>query len=211
MNCQAGPLGCNLFSYCENNPVNKTDPTGHFGIGTILGAVVGGVIGGIMGAISAAYNGTSVSAGIITGATSGAIIGGVCGAVADAVSTGGVSLLLGAAIASVSSGVVAAGGNVANQYWNYKASTDTPSNPETGQSVLAKTPSSFAEYVNVKSIVRSGVTAAVFAPIGVGANCVLNSAFAGVANCGTTIAAQTISNFTMGGGVSILQGIVELF
>ena len=29
-------LGCNLFAYCENNPVNASDPTGHLALITSL-------------------------------------------------------------------------------------------------------------------------------------------------------------------------------
>ncbi len=31
----------NLYAYCGNDPVNKYDPTGHFGILTIIGIIIG--------------------------------------------------------------------------------------------------------------------------------------------------------------------------
>ena len=228
LNGQLGVIGYNLFAYCENNPVNKYDPTGHFGIGTIIGAAIGGVIGGIGGAISAACSGKSIRAGFITGATTGAIVGGICGAVADAVSTGGLSVVAGAVITAAASGIVAAGGNTWNQYWNYKVekktqlknsgsssksnttnSRNTTSKSSNGK--LASECNSFAEYIDIESVVVSGVTAAVFAPIGLGANCVVNAAFEGCVTTGLEgITAQVIANFAMGCNVSILQSIIDL-
>lgn len=70
---------------------------------------------------------------------------------------------------------------------------------------------SFLDYVDFSSIAVSGITAAVFAPIGLGANCVVNSAFAGLENDAINITALVIANFAMGGNVSILQGIIDLF
>ena len=40
----------NLYAYCDNNPINKFDPTGHFGIWTILGIILG------IGALAATAN-----------------------------------------------------------------------------------------------------------------------------------------------------------
>ena len=55
------------------------------------------------------------------------------------------------------------------------------------------------------------MTAAAFAPIGLGANCVVNAAFEGCVTTGLEgITAQVIANFAMGGNVSILQSIIDL-
>lgn len=51
-----------------------------------------------------------------------------------------------------------------------------------------------------------------FAPISVGANCVVNSAFTGCEVAGATgFTSQLIANFAMGGNVAILQSIIDLF
>ena len=39
-----GLLSTNMFAYCENDPVNKSDPTGE--IHVLVGALIGGVVGG---------------------------------------------------------------------------------------------------------------------------------------------------------------------
>ena len=218
----AGVIGCNLFAYCNNTPVVRIDSDGNFGLGTIIGAGIGGLLGGISGAIVAACKGKSVLAGFVTGAVTGATIGGVCGAVADAISTGGLSVLAGAAIAASVCGTVSAVGNIANQAWNYsieKKLTDQGGNPQKGNNNIPKSSngkiasecSSFAEYIDVKSAATSGITAAIFAPLGVGANCIVNNAFAGIEACGIDLAGIVVANFYMGGNISILQSIIDLF
>ena len=58
----------------------------------------------------------------------------------------------------------------------------------------------------------SSVTAMVFAPASIGANFVVNSAFSGVGTAGATgFIAQFAVNFAMGGNISILQSIIDLF
>jgi RHS repeat-associated protein len=58
------------YAYCRNNPVNLTDPTGHFAPLILLAFVA---IGAAVGAIVAAANGGNVWQGALAGAISGAM------------------------------------------------------------------------------------------------------------------------------------------
>lgn len=64
-----------MFAYCENDPVNRSDPNGEW-IHFAVGAVIGAAVGGISAAISS-YQATgkvdilSVGIGIASGAMSG--------------------------------------------------------------------------------------------------------------------------------------------
>ena len=81
-----GLLSTNMFAYCENDPVNKSDPSGE-----LFGTISGLIVGGLTGALSAYINGDDILAGTITGAVNG----GICGLIVDSgVFTGGISLLL---------------------------------------------------------------------------------------------------------------------
>ena len=58
LNPKDGLVGCNMFAYCNNNPVSKYDPSGHSAILIAIG--IGAVLGGIYGGISAAANNQDV-------------------------------------------------------------------------------------------------------------------------------------------------------
>ena len=75
--------GLNLYSYCNNNPVNYYDPEGHIAMWLILalaGAIAGAIVGGFYGGLTAAANGQNVGFGILIGAFSGLIMGFAAGA-----------------------------------------------------------------------------------------------------------------------------------
>ncbi|WP_425409677.1 RHS repeat domain-containing protein [Hyphococcus sp.] len=95
----------NLYSYCHNDPVGCTDPTGEFGIaGALAGAITGTVVGGLVAAGSEALRqrakygkvvnlkqvGVAAAGGATAGAVTGAVIGSGAG-VAAAVTTGAVN------------------------------------------------------------------------------------------------------------------------
>ncbi len=68
------PQSLNRYSYCRNNPINYTDPSGHFWwlIFIIIAAIIGGIAGGV-----AAHNaGGNVIAGIAIGFIAGAALAG---------------------------------------------------------------------------------------------------------------------------------------
>ena len=54
-----GLLSTNMFAYCENNPVNRSDPNGELHI--LAGALIGGVIGGGLELVGQLVTGTKLS------------------------------------------------------------------------------------------------------------------------------------------------------
>jgi RHS repeat-associated protein len=83
------PQSLNRYSYCLNNPLNYTDPTGHFWFlaaifaiikAAAVGAVIGAALGGVINGISAAIQGVNIFQGIGYGIFSGLITGAVGGA-----------------------------------------------------------------------------------------------------------------------------------
>jgi len=62
------PQTLNRYTYCDNNPLNYTDPSGHF-----WNIIIGAIVGAIIGAITAAVTGQNIWKGALTGAISGAL------------------------------------------------------------------------------------------------------------------------------------------
>ena len=93
------PLSLNKYTYCHNNPVYYTDPTGHFPL-LVVTAVAGLVAGAIAGAISSSMQGEFSWTAVAKGAAIGATIG----------LTGGAGLAYGVTgSALASTGAVASG------------------------------------------------------------------------------------------------------
>jgi len=184
-------LGCNMFAYCNNNPVNHLDLTG-----SLLGAIVGGIVGGLCGAISAAIAGTSIAAGATTGAVAGIVVG----AIGDTIATGGLNLVAGALIC----GFVSAAANLGNQYWNY--SKENRENNATSQNTMqtdvkpgSKPQKTFWNSADYWSVATSGITGTIFPALGAGGGKLAELAFKGMGGAVNEIAkgiSSTISNIS---------------
>lgn len=87
--------GINLYVYCNNDPINKYDPTGHFVISTFLICLgAGALIGAALGGYTAYKEGQDILTGALTGAVLGAAVGAIIG-VGGAVLSGAVSSVIG--------------------------------------------------------------------------------------------------------------------
>ncbi len=113
------PSSYNRYAYAVNNPVDYTDPSGHFAflaaiaIGALIGAVVGGASYGIQTAASGnefswGDFGKSVAFGAITGAV-GAGVGTAVSAGISAAFGAGASTFAGAVAGGAASGALAGG------------------------------------------------------------------------------------------------------
>ena len=101
----------NMFAYCNNNPVNMADPTGHLPFFLVTG-LIGAVAGAIIGGVRAAKSGNSVWKGALKGAAIGGAIGLGAGMAAGAALAGSVTASTGAVMAGASAlaSTVSAGG-----------------------------------------------------------------------------------------------------
>ena len=67
------PQSLNRFSYVENNPVNRVDPSGHFSFGKFFKALPAIITGIVVGVVTAGLGAPAVVAGMLGGAASGAV------------------------------------------------------------------------------------------------------------------------------------------
>jgi RHS repeat-associated protein len=106
------PQTLNRYSYCGNNPLVYTDPSGHiFGIDDVL---IGMAIGAIIGAGMSAVTGGNVLTGAITGAVSGAFFGVAGGIITEYGLQGSLTAVTLHAAAGAASGGINAGITVDN-------------------------------------------------------------------------------------------------
>jgi hypothetical protein len=104
-------ISYNLFTYCKNNPVVFSDPSGCFALLPFLGAVVGGAIGGtIISTVSylvgSALCGQEITAaGILNAAATGAVSGAIGGAIGTISLGATVATMVAKGVASVALGL----------------------------------------------------------------------------------------------------------
>ena len=100
----SGVLSANMFAYCENNPIVRSDPSGELW-NLVAGAAVGAIIGGISSALSSyKQSGTIDVASMFAGAAAGAVSG--------LISASG----LGAGVQALASGAIGCAGEIFDAY-----------------------------------------------------------------------------------------------
>jgi RHS repeat-associated protein len=102
------PLSLNLYTYCHNNPVRYTDPTGHLPF-LIVAGLVGLAAGIIAGGISSAIQGKISWEAVAQGAAIGGTIGLTGGVALAYVATGRALASTGAVASGLGFGAVTVG------------------------------------------------------------------------------------------------------
>ena len=92
-----GVLGYNMFAYCENNPVMRSDEDGEF-----WNVVVGALVGGLVSAATTAYSSYKETGRVDVAQT---LISGISGAISGGVAATGLGTIVQAAVSAVSSGL----------------------------------------------------------------------------------------------------------
>ena len=106
--------GPNLYSYVRNSPIGRTDPSGAFAIGVVVGGLYGG-LSGALGSYAQGGNWRDVAVGGLIGAGTGAAIG----ALDPSEGVGTIALIggLAGAAGDVAGQLVGTGGNFSNINW----------------------------------------------------------------------------------------------
>jgi len=80
----------NLYAYCGNNPVARSDDGGE-AWNIAIGAAIGAIAGGLLGGFTASKNGGNIFTGALTGAALGAVTGAIVGSGNIVMISGGLS------------------------------------------------------------------------------------------------------------------------
>ena len=199
----------NLFAYCGNNPVNCNDISGNIPAWAITG-LVGGFIGAVTGAISAVTNGENVLLGAAVGFGTGFVTSVFCGFIGGkALKLAGDGKLLKAGTTVLGgmagTGAIAGGGNAIKQSAEYMVKKLKDNESVSNKSLI--------EYFDKKELMETVATAALLAPAAMIAGAGVDKAFNNptTLKAASDIAGYGVANMFMGGNVSILQMIIELF
>ena len=103
-----GVLGYNMFAYCENNPVMRSDDEGEF-----WNIIIGAAVGGLISAATTAYRSYKETGHVDVTQT---VISGISGAICGGVAATGLGTIAQAVTSAVASGV----GSIASDYCSAK-------------------------------------------------------------------------------------------
>jgi len=102
------PQTLNRYSYCRNNPIILTDPSGNiFGIDDLLAIGIGAAIGAISSGLQSDWNLEAMATGAFIGGVSAGVFSGVEGAVAGAIQNSVTNATVAGAISGAAGGAAA--------------------------------------------------------------------------------------------------------
>ena len=99
----SSPLSANMFAYCENNPIMRSDPTGETFMSALIGAAGGAVVGAALGVASKLIVNVLSGQSITNDLGSAAVNGALSGALATVRTNPVASFCLNAAVSGVCS------------------------------------------------------------------------------------------------------------
>ncbi len=117
-------IGDNLYVYCGNNPINRSDDSGKGFFSKIIGgAIVGAVVSGISKIVANKFSGKSWHDGLFGAAISGAVTGAIIGAVGPSKTLSTVEKYLTSTILAPAVGSIV--GGTVEEVVSYKKSPET--------------------------------------------------------------------------------------